>query len=233
MHPSTPGAWSDGSGKGDPGPVLLGELLVWNVYNAIRNSPQCDRTLLIITFDEHGGCYDHVSPPGQVTPPDLTGYTLEDGFDFKRLGVRIPTIMVSSHIARNTVVNTPMHHGSFMNTLGQKWNLPPLTARVANAPDFSAVFTSAATPRADTDWPDIAKPKIPDEFWTRNFSGAPLNNFQRSLINGVSNLPHAKAANRRGLISLNTRAIATNGDALQFLRSIPGLKPEEPPSKFK
>ncbi|HLN37462.1 MAG TPA: alkaline phosphatase family protein [Xanthobacteraceae bacterium] len=91
MHPSTPGAWSDGSGPPDVGPVLLGELLVWQVYDAIRNSPKRDRTLLIITFDEHGGCYDHVPPPGQVTAPDLTGDTLEDNFDFTRLGIRIPT----------------------------------------------------------------------------------------------------------------------------------------------
>jgi phospholipase C len=236
MHPSTPGAWGDGSGPGDVGPVLLGELLVWNVYNAIRNSPQRDRTLLIITFDEHGGCYDHVPPPGQVTPPDLTPYTLEDDFDFTRLGVRIPTIMVSSHIAENTVVNTPMHHGSFMSTVGKKWNklapgmFPPLTARVAGAPDFSEVFTSAA---ARQDWPDVPKPVIPNEFWAKDFSQAPLSKLQRSLINGTAMLPRVKAANRRGLVSLDTRVIKTNAQALNYLGSIPGLRPAEPPSMFK
>jgi phospholipase C len=236
MHPSTPGAWGDGSGPGDVGPVLLGELLVWNVYNAIRNSPQRDRTLLIITFDEHGGCYDHVPPPGQVTPPDLTLKTLEDDFDFTRLGVRIPTIMVSSHIAKNTVVNTPMHHGSFMSTVGEKWGklapgmFPPLTARVAGAPDFTEVFTSAA---ATQDWPDIPKPVIPDEFWAKDFSQAPLSKLQRSLINGTATLPRVKAANRRGLVSLDTRLIRTNAQALNYLGSIPGLRPAEPPSMFK
>jgi phospholipase C len=236
MHPSTPGAWGDGSGPGDVGPILLGELLVWNVYNAIRNSPQRDRTLLIITFDEHGGCYDHVSPPGQVTPPDLTGKTLEDDFDFTRLGVRIPTIMVSSHIAKNTVVNTPMHHGSFMSTVGKKWSklapgmFPPLTACVADAPGFSEVFTSAV---ARQDWPDVPKPVIPDEFWTKDFSQAPLTNLQRSLIDGTAMLPRVKAANRRGLVSLDTRTIMTSAQALNYLGSIPGLRPAEPPSMFK
>jgi hypothetical protein len=46
-------------------------------------------------------------------------------------------------------------------------------------------------------------------------------------------LPHVKEANRRGLVSLDTRAVKTNGQALQYLRSIPGFKPEEPPSMFK
>jgi phospholipase C len=52
-------------------------------------------TLLIITFDEHGGCFDHVQPIA-VQPPDLTGYPLEEGFDFARSGIRVPTIMVSA-----------------------------------------------------------------------------------------------------------------------------------------
>jgi phospholipase C len=238
MHPSTPGAFADGSGKGDVGPVLLGDLLVWQVYDAIRNSPKRDRTLLIITFDEHGGCYDHMPPPGQVTAPDLTGYTLEDDFDFKRLGVRIPTIMVSSHIARNTVVNTPMHHGSFMNTLRNKWDkmapgkFPPLTARVADAPDFSEVFTSAA-PRPQADWPDIPKPVIPEEFWAKDFSQTPLSNFQRSLVVGASRLPRAKAAMARAAAPRNARAINTTGEAIEYLKSIPGAGPEEPLSTFK
>ncbi|MGH3775653.1 MAG: alkaline phosphatase family protein [Pseudonocardiaceae bacterium] len=67
-------------------------------------------TLLIITHDEHGGCYDHIAPPTGVTPPDLSGYTKWDDFDFTRLGVRVPMVMVSAHIAHiahNTVINTP------------------------------------------------------------------------------------------------------------------------------
>jgi phospholipase C len=239
MHPSTPGAWGDGSGPGDPGPVLLGDRLVWQVYDAIQKSPQRDRTLLIITFDEHGGCYDHVPPPGQVTPPDHdpnTPYWQEDDFDFTRLGVRIPTIMISSHIARNTVVKTPMHHGSFMKTVFKKWDktapgeFSPLTKRVADAPEFSEVFTSTT---ARQDWPEIPEPVVPEEFWKKDFSAAPLSKLQQSIINGTSVLPSVRAANRRGLVSLDTRTIKTNGQALNYLRSIPGLKPEEPPSKFK
>lgn len=238
MHPSTSGAWGDGSGPGDPGPVLLGDSLVWQVYDAIRNSPKRDRTLLIITFDEHGGCYDHVPPPGHVTPPDLTGDPLEDNFDFTRLGVRVPTIMVSSHIATNTVVKTPMHHGSFMNTVRKKWDkmapgkFPPLTARVADAPNFSEVFTSAA-PRPKEDWPEIPKPVIPEEFWARDFSRAPLSEFQRSILIGASMLPEPRKAMARAAVPRDPSAINTTGEAMEYLKSIPGVGPEEPLSTFK
>jgi phospholipase C len=64
MHPSTPGEIGDGPQAN--GSVLLGDALVCDIYNAIFTSPNLwNNTLLIITFDEHGGCYDHVTPPGQ------------------------------------------------------------------------------------------------------------------------------------------------------------------------
>jgi phospholipase C len=235
MHPSTPGSYIDGSGKGNVGPVLLGELMVWQVYEAIRKSPKRDKTLLIITFDEHGGCYDHVPPPGSVTAPDLSGYTLEDDFDFKRLGIRVPTIMVSSHIAPNTVVNTPMHHASFMKTVGAKWNkvVPgscnPLTARVTDAPEFSEVFTSVAA----RSWPELPKPSIPEEFWTTDFSQAQLSPFQRSIVEGASKLPQAVEARKRGMALRDPASINTVGEALEYLRSMPGMIPEEPLSTLK
>ena len=79
------------------GTVILGEHLIWEVYTAIKNSDQYrDNTLLIITHDEHGGCFDHVSPPAAVPPkPGMKG---EQGFQFDRLGLRVPMVMVSSYI---------------------------------------------------------------------------------------------------------------------------------------
>jgi phospholipase C len=233
MHPSTPHSIYD-KDKDGVGSVLLGELLVWKVYNAIKNSPQAQKTLLIITFDEHGGCFDHVPPPS-VTAPHLPSklYNLEDDFDFQRLGIRVPTIMVSSHIAENTVVNTPMHHGSFMKTVGKKWEkmvpgkFPPLTARVASAPEFTQVFTSAAA-RPVADWPEIPKPVISKEFWMTDFSQFPLSNLQRSILEAASTLPQATELRKRGVALRDTATINTVGEALEHLREIPGLTPEEP-----
>ncbi|MFN0112578.1 MAG: alkaline phosphatase family protein [Blastocatellia bacterium] len=216
--------------------VLLGELLLWNVYEWIRTSPARDRTLFVITFDEHGGCYDHVPPPPKVTPPDLTGYDKEDGFNFDRLGVRVPTIMVSSHIARNTVVNTPMHHCSFLKTVEYKWDkaepgkFPPLTPRVATAPAFTEVFTSEV-PRPVTDWPVIPKPVVDPNFWSMDFSQVPLTKFERQILDATTQLPQVQAETesrkRRGSTMPEPESLKTVGDALEYLRSIPGLVLEE------
>ena len=99
-------------------------------------------TLLIITFDEHGGCYDHVAPPVDAVPPCLDGKKPWMGFNYDRLGIRVPMIMVSANIAKNTVVNDRMDHTSFMKTMQEKWartapnKFPPLTARVEASPEF-------------------------------------------------------------------------------------------------
>jgi len=124
--------------------VALGEQLIHDVYYALRNGPRWNQTLLIITYDEHGGCFDHVAPPTTAVPPDASAG--EFGFDFKRFGPRVPTVLVSPLIAPGTVLHaaagsTPFDHTSILKTVQKRWNLPPLTARDAQAPDVSAVLT--------------------------------------------------------------------------------------------
>ncbi|KAJ0988823.1 hypothetical protein J5N97_007179 [Dioscorea zingiberensis] len=82
--------------------VAEGQRLVKEVYEALRSSPQWNQSLLIITYDEHGGFYDHVPPPtsGVPNPDGIIG--TEPFFNFDRLGVRVPTIMVSPWIKRGT-----------------------------------------------------------------------------------------------------------------------------------
>jgi phospholipase C len=68
--------------------VALGEQLIHDVYEALWAGPGWAQTLLAITYDEHGGCYDHMPPPWGATPPDNTAG--EFGFDFTMFGVRVP-----------------------------------------------------------------------------------------------------------------------------------------------
>jgi phospholipase C len=131
--------------------VSRGEHLIHDVYYALRNGPAWDQTLLVVTYDEHGGCYDHVAPPQGATPPDdCEG---EYGFDFKRFGIRVPAVLVSPLIAAGTVFRvpdgtTPIDHTSILKTLEKRWGLPALTARDAAAPDLGGVLT-LSTPRTD------------------------------------------------------------------------------------
>jgi phospholipase C len=131
--------------------VATGEQLIHDVYRALRDGPGWNQTLLILTYDEHGGCYDHVPPPSGAQSPDSAQG--EYGFDFTRLGVRVPTVLVSPLIAPGTVFRvpvgfTPLDHTSILKTVEMRWGLPALTARDAAAPGVGDALTLGA-PRGD------------------------------------------------------------------------------------
>ena len=138
--------------------VLAGEDFIKEVYDAVRHGKHWDRTLLVITFDEHGGLYDHVVPPQNATLPDDPPTAGDDGFRFDRFGLRVPTIFVSPYIKEGTVVRasgaTPFDHTSIIKALCERWDLEGLTARDRAAPNFTPVLTgSSEHPRRDT--PDV------------------------------------------------------------------------------
>jgi phospholipase C len=148
LEPSWP---STGNSQHPNYDVALGEQLIHDTYEALRGGPGWPQTLFVLTYDEHGGCYDHVPPPWGATPPDAVAG--EFGFGFDRFGVRVPTILISPLIAPGTVYrvpagSTPLDHTSVLKTVQQRWNVPPLTARDAAAPDFGDVLT-LTTPRTD------------------------------------------------------------------------------------
>jgi phospholipase C len=93
--------------------VAAGEAYYKDIYEALRSSPSWNDTLMILTYDEHGGFYDHVSTPLHVPPPgDAASMAAGDSypdkdFKFDRLGVRVPTLLISPRIPRGTVVSEP------------------------------------------------------------------------------------------------------------------------------
>jgi phospholipase C len=106
--------------------LLDGERLIAQVYNALRaNESLWQCCLLVVVYDEHGGYYDHVSPPNAV-PPDHH----QEDFTFDRLGVRVPAVLVSPY-AGQRCVNTQFDHTSLLRYLVDKWDLGSLGARVA------------------------------------------------------------------------------------------------------
>ncbi len=72
--------------------------MIKKVYEALRAGPKWEETLFIITYDEHGGFYDHVVPPHHGIPGN--GEVASNGFTFDQLGIRIPTIAISPWIKK-------------------------------------------------------------------------------------------------------------------------------------
>lgn len=142
--------------------VTEGERLMKTVYEALRASSYWNDTLFIITYDEHGGFYDHVPPPMVGVPnPDGINCTTGDIFSFNRLGVRIPTIMVSPWINANTVVSEPpaaqkptptsqYDTTSVAATMKKLFGTQKfLTKRDAWAATFEHVWSQRTSPRTD------------------------------------------------------------------------------------
>ncbi len=141
-------------------------------------------TLLMVTFDEHGGCFDHVPPPAAPSP-DPAGPAGEKGFRFDRSGVRIPALAISAWSPERTVVNDVYRNTSVIRTLRDRWSLgPPLTGRDAVAPGIAQVLTRE-TPRLPEDWPDVVPHPVPDFDVAVVKMDAPLAPLPKGLFFGL------------------------------------------------
>jgi phospholipase C len=172
--------------------VAKGEQLIHDVYRALRDGPGWDSTLLLITFDEHGGNYDHVAPPdGAVAPDDSLG---EFGFAFDRFGVRIPALLISPLIAKGSVFrsrNGVIDHTSVLKTLSERWGVPSLTRRDAAAPSLADVLTltkprqddalkGVRIPKPSGHHPNHARPSTLELLHAEKVASLPLRNPQGS-----------------------------------------------------
>jgi phospholipase C len=126
--------------------VVGGEALIKATYEAIRNSPLWDSSVLIITWDEHGGYFDHVAPEAAVPPrdkPQFPGATrYEFGFDL--YGPRVPAVVISPLVPRNTIDHRAYDHTSIPATVERLFDLQPLTARDRAARDVLALASLPA-----------------------------------------------------------------------------------------
>jgi phospholipase C len=129
-----------------------GEKLIKVVYEAIRNSPLWEKSLLIVTWDEHGGFYDHVAPPAAIAPGDNTVSASMNkfGFDFKQYGVRVPAVIVSPLIPKNTIDHRLYDHASVPKTLQDLFSLTAMTERDKNANSLLPLLLTLDAPRTDT-----------------------------------------------------------------------------------
>ena len=127
-------ALSTGETEEDPQDMYYGEAWAHGVVEAVLQSPKWSRTLLIYTYDEHGGYYDHVAPPPAIPPDNILPDPPPDppgGYD--TYGPRVPAVVVSPYGKPGGVTNITYDHTSILATIEAKWNLPALTNRDANA----------------------------------------------------------------------------------------------------
>jgi phospholipase C len=143
----------------DPGDMYDGELWAHTMVEAVLRSPAWNRTLLIYTYDEHGGYYDHVPPPAAPLPdeiaPKLQQGDPPGGYDV--YGPRVPAVIASPYSKPAGVSNVVHDHTSVLATIEQKWNLRALTNRDANAATVMDCL-DLEKPPALLDPPAIAKP---------------------------------------------------------------------------
>lgn len=128
--------------------VAEGELFIRDVYEAIRKSKYWEKSLFVITYDEHGGFYDHVPPPQTISPEPMPD---DAPFDFKRLGARVPTVLISPFIEKGTIVHKELEHSSLAATAREILapQMRHLTARDKHANTFTHAVT-LTKPRTDT-----------------------------------------------------------------------------------
>ncbi len=143
------------------------ERLIATVYEALRaNQEVFARTLLLVTYDEHGGLYDHVPPPtGVPSPggrPSLVGQLLRmlfcrqaSAFDFTMLGPRVPAVVISPHVPAGAIDTQTHDHASIPATVRAVFapEAAPLTRRDAWSRPFHGLLT---LPAARTDLPDLS-----------------------------------------------------------------------------
>lgn len=110
-----------------PHDIRKGQALIRSVYEACRRSPQWDRMLFVVIYDENGGFYDHVPPPVPA------GETRDD---FKRLGFRIPALVTGGLARRGFVFSETVEHSSLPAMIARIFDLEPTNERMRLAPDL-------------------------------------------------------------------------------------------------
>jgi phospholipase C len=222
MHPAFDALFRD-TPIDSPSSLLGGEALLAKIYNAVRSasSPQGSNawnTLLVVTFDEHGGTYDHVPPP-LAPPPQPAAAPAQMNFGFDRSGVRVPTIAISAWVPGQAVVTSQHRATSVIATLRNRWQLgAPLTARDAIAADLAPVL-SLETPRDPADWPEVSPRPVPPYIGEVPAPEAALVGLGRAALHACIAL-----AERRGKISptVTTDETISRADGIELVIDLAG-----------
>ena len=210
--------------------VIEGENLIRNVYEAVQQNPDVWKsTLLVIVYDEHGGLYDHVTPPAAVNPDGKAASDPGEDvakippFSFDRLGIRVPAVIISAYIDPR-VDSTEYDHTSALATarkilLGDGWEQKFLTERDRNANTFEHLLTRDTPRDGKLDFKPLldAMPIAPVSDVQGRLDG-PLSDHQKVLVQHALDLD---ASLPEGLKSGKTAAdVTTVRQASLFIRQV-------------
>jgi phospholipase C len=221
------GTYEGGTSQHPLDGVAHGEALIKTVYEAIRNSPHWDTSLLIITWDEHGGFYDHIPPLATVAPGDTAPNSTYNqyGFTFEQLGVRVPAVVVSPLIPRNTIDHQLYDHASIPATLEAIFEIPGLTKRDEAAHDVTPLLKLTDPRDTPTTLPDPVFPAAPLVAQTAISPGSSVNS--RSLpgflhLAMARDLAMTPDPTAQAAIVARVQAIQTRSDAAQYIQQVQG-----------
>ena len=141
-----------------PHDVRMGEHLIADVYEAVRASPLWKKTLLIVLYDEHGGFYDHVTPPATVNPDGKKSKV--PPFDFLRAGLRVPAVLISPFIPKGTVDKTVYDHTSIPATVKTLFELDDFLTQRDRKANLISTDKWLAAARSDTPT-KLKRPPLP------------------------------------------------------------------------
>eukprot|EP01113_Clastostelium_recurvatum_P007309 TRINITY_DN133_c0_g1_i2.p1 TRINITY_DN133_c0_g1~~TRINITY_DN133_c0_g1_i2.p1 ORF type:complete len:658 (+),score=157.42 TRINITY_DN133_c0_g1_i2:68-2041(+) len=181
--------------------ISLGERLYKDIYEALRASPHWNETLFVITYDEHGGYFDHVPTPLNVPAPDDGEASYPDkDFPFNRLGVRLPTVLISPWIPKGMVLSSPPSAQkpapnseytltSIIATTRKLLGMTsgPLTKRDGWSATFEQIF-SLDTPRTDCPLHLPESAPLSPNYSPKEEAMMPLNGLQEHIITQHANL---------------------------------------------
>ena len=224
--------YEDGNSQHPSGSVAAGERFIKATYEAIRNSPVWEKSLLIITWDEHGGFYDHVIPP---SAPGTEERGRDHGFTFEQLGPRVPAIVVSPLIPRNLIEHRPFDHTAIPATLRRVFNLPALgerdglsggvdqlaglVARTDAPLTLPGVTPAGVAALAPTPLSAKIAPRHPAELLSDDPEGNKAALLHSAVVQHLQVAPPEQHAAIRARVQL----LKTNADAFAYLKEVEQL----------
>ena len=201
------------------GYVPLGEALIARVYTILRSNPQIwDSTLLIVTYDEHGGFYDRLPPP-EVDP---TGDVARNGFKFDLLGPRVPAIVISRYVGQGVVEHEKQFdHTSITRTVRDLFAITTHLSTRERAAETLTGLLDFDNPRSSSEMPSLEDYARDD--WNPSFDEAideekddrPLDDFQTQLLELARAIDPEMAAELE--VAENTTSLSVDSQVARFV----------------